>query len=322
MFRFFINQLNVPMLDLSELHPTVVEALLEHSWNNRVSNPGPPLPPLGHPDRRSDLPGRPPNLVLPALSFPVPRIPPRPGNINVDVDLRDRIAPGPGAAPAMRWHHLIYAYMIENTRVLDVFRRMMDLLLHGERLGALSAASQRWLATTEELFFRDPPSYSTLTQTSWVRPNLVATRANTYQRLFGMTLNAPDGSKPQFQVAEQANNDFVQMVDELLHELWQGRSNFANAVGARPTDDSKIAELAERLSDMLLARRFNGTLSREEFMAVSVMEWFHATLETQDHPILIDMRAQAPSREERLFKIAHRVGVPAHGLAKNYFEIA
>lgn len=316
MFRFFVNPPNVSMLDLSDLHPAVLEALLEHSWNNRISNPAVNL---GHPDRRSDLPGRPPSLVAPALSFQVPRIPPRTGNIDVPVQLRDRIT---GTVSAIRWHHLIYAYMIENTRVVDVFRRVIDLFLHGEQLSVLSPASQRWVATTEELFFRDPPPFSTLTQTSWIRPHLAATRANCYQRLFGMTLNTAAGNKPSFQVAEKANSDFVQMIDELLHEVWQGRSNFANAAGARPTDDSKIAELAERLSDMLLARRQNGTLSREEFMAVSTMEWFHATLETADHPILADLRAQAPSTEERLFKIAHRVGVPAHGLAKNYFEIA
>jgi hypothetical protein len=317
MFRFFVNA-PVTMVELSELHPAVLEALLEHSWNNRQSD----AVELGHPHRRSDLPGRPAALVTPALAFAVPRI--TPGAPAIDVPaLRNRIAPAAGGAgPAIWWPHLIYAYMIENTRVLEVFRRVVDLFLHGERLGALTPHSQRWLATTEELFFRDPPSYSILTQTSYIRPSLAATRANAYQRLFGMPLNVSDPSKQAFQASEQANGDFVQMVDELLHELWQGRSNYANNVGARPTDDSKIAELAERLSDMLRARRFNGTLSREEFMAVSTMEWFHATLEENNHPILVDLRAQAPSPEERLFKIAHRVGVPAHGLSKNYFEIA
>jgi hypothetical protein len=319
MFRFFVDQGGTPMVDLSDLHPVVLEALLERSWNFQINRPGPPV---GHPDRRSDIPGRPNELLDPIL-----RLSP----------IRTLAAPAPGAArptinvPGLdsrikdqgtRWHHLIYAYMIENTRAVDVFRRVIDSFLHGEKLSALSSQSQRWLWTTEELFFRDPPPFSTATQTSMIRPLLAATRANAYQRFFGMTLNVTDANKPAFTVAEHANADFVAVFDEFLHEIWQGRSNFANAVGARPTDDQKIAELATRLCDMLRARRTNGTLAREEFLAVSFMAWFHATLESAGHPLIVDLRAEAPSPEERLFKIAQRVGYPAHGLSKSYFEIA
>jgi hypothetical protein len=212
--------------------------------------------------------------------------------------------------------------MIENTRVIEVFRRVADAFLHGERLGVLSAASQRWLWTTEELFLRDPPSFSISTITSYVRPKMAETRANAFQRMFGMSLNTLDGSKPSFPVAEHSNSDFVQTFDELLHEVWQGRTNFANSTGARPTDDAKIAALAERLCDMLGSRRTEGTLSREEFVAVSTLSWFHATLEDGTHPIIDDLKATANSAEERLFKIAQRVGVPAHGLSKSYFEVA
>ena len=57
-------------------------------------------------------------------------------------------------------------------------------------------------------------------------------------------------------------------------------------------------------------------------MAVATMSWFHATLETADHPIIVDLRARASGPEERLFKIAQRVAYPARGLSKTYFEIA
>jgi len=323
MFRFFVNPLGTPLQDLSDLHPVILEALLERSWNQQV-NSGTEV--AGHPDNRSDLPGRPDQLLDPVLGVQVARSL-APGATLINVPLLDRKirgveSGGPIAPSQVRWQHLIYAYMIENTRALDVFRRVLDSFLHGERLSALGAESQRWLRTTEELFFRDPPSFSMTTQTSYVRPNLAATRANAYQRLFGMTLNATDSAKPNFVVAEHANGDFVQMFDELLHELWQGRSNFANAVGARPTDDAKIAAIAERLADMLGSRRTNGNLSREEFFAVATMSWFHAVLETDIHPIIVDLRASASSPEERLFKIAQRVGYPAHGLSKSYFEIA
>jgi len=322
MFRFFVNPLAMPMQDISDLHPTIIEALLERCWNQQLNGPVA----VGHPDNRSDVPGRPDVLLNPLLSFPVARTL-APGSSTIDVPLLDRkirgVESGGPIGPAqVRWQHLIYAYMIENTRVLEVFRRVLDSFLHGERLSTLSSESQRWLRTSEELFFRDPPSFSVGAQTSYLRPALGATRANAYQRLFGMTLNSSDGNKPAFAVAEHANNDFVSVFDELLHEIWQGRSNFANAVGARPTDDAKLAELATRLADMLRSRRTSGTLSREEFHAVATLSWFHATLETDTHPIILDLRATASSPEERLFKIAQRVGYPAHGLSKSYFEIA
>jgi hypothetical protein len=83
MFRFFINPGGVSMQDLSELHPSILEALLERSWNSRINVTNDPTIQPGHPDRRSDVPGRPNALLNPTLAFQVSRIPPRVGNINV-----------------------------------------------------------------------------------------------------------------------------------------------------------------------------------------------------------------------------------------------
>src|SRR5688572_22383507 len=79
MFRFFVNPLGaqagvqVTMRDLSDLHPTFLEALLERSWNFRVNVPANVL---GHPDHRSDIPGRPDQFLNPVLTGLVP-LPPR-----------------------------------------------------------------------------------------------------------------------------------------------------------------------------------------------------------------------------------------------------
>ena len=72
---------------------------------------------------------------------------------------------------------------------------------------------------------------------------------------------------------------------------------------------------------MLIARRQSGNLSREEFFFVSMMSWFHLTVDS-DLPIIADLKAQGTSAEQRLFKIAQMVGLPAHGLSRSYFEIA
>jgi len=52
------------------------------------------------------------------------------------------------------------------------------------------------------------------------------------------------------------------------------------------------------------------------------MSWFHLTLELNDSPIVKSLRAQAIGVENIPFKIAERVGLPAHGLSKSFFDIA
>ena len=95
-----------------------------------------------------------------------------------------------GTPPGARWDHLIYAYMIENTRIYEIFRRVVHEFLHGEKLGAPGASeTQLWLRTTEELFYRDPPPFSITTVSSHIRPDLRSSRRNAYQRMFGMDLN-------------------------------------------------------------------------------------------------------------------------------------
>lgn len=138
-----------------------------------------------------------------------------------------------------------------------------------------------------------------------------------------MDLNhGTDDNKPYpYMKAEAANNEFVSTFEEFLREVWIGVENVGNESGAKPTDDAKIADLAEKLHDMLITRRQTGNLSRE-FVFVSWMSWFHLTVDTGTLPIIQDLRAQAASPEERLFKIAQRVGLPAHGLSKSYFDIA
>jgi len=41
-----------------------------------------------------------------------------------------------------------------------------------------------------------------------------------------------------------------------------------------------------------------------------------------DSSVVVSLRAEATGLDQRLFKIAERVGLPAHGLSKNFFDIA
>jgi hypothetical protein len=221
------------------------------------------------------------------------------------------------------WDHLIYAYMIENTRAFEIFRRVVEEFTYGERLGTPQDATQRWLRTTEQLFYSNDAPYQIFTFTSWIRPDARATRRNAYFRMFGMDLNhGTDDNRPYpYPRSAASNTDFAPTWEELLREVWLASENFTNSAGARPTDDAAIANLARRLFDMLTVRRLGGNLNREELAFVSTMSWFHLTL-SFDSPIVVDLEAQASSPEERLFKIGERVGLPAHSRSDAYFRLA
>src|SRR5207248_2295358 len=82
-----------------------------------------------------------------------------------------------------------------------------------------------------------------------------------------------------------------------------------------------IANLAERIFDMMQTQRQNGNQSREEFRAVSIMSFLHLAV-LYDSPAVKDLRAEASSPELRLHKMAERVGMSAHPKSKALFDLA
>lgn len=302
MFRRYAGSIPGGANTLFLQHPSVLTTLLEVAWQSRVHDLDRPL---GDPGHRSNVPQL-PDFWLNAIK----------GNtITPPQDCQQ--------TGTVQWDHLIYAYMIENTRIYEIFRRVLHEFLHGEKLGVPTAATQHWLRNTEELFYRDPPPFSITTITSHIRSDLRASRRNAYWRMFGMDLNhgADDGQPYSYIKADAANNEFVTAFEELLREVWIAIANFGNSSGANPTDQGKIENLVANLQNMLMSRRANGNLSREEFVFVSMMSWFHLTV-AFDSPIIQALRAEATGPEQRLFKVAQRVGVPAHGLSKSFFDIA
>lgn len=306
MFRRFAGIIPEGANGLFLQHPAALSALLEVAWRVRVHDTNQKL---GDPLHRSNIPPLPDYWLEPlrqASGMVVPS-----GGF------------GGGRGQQVAWDHLIYAYMIENTRIYEIFRRVLYELLHGEKLGAPTAAAQHWLRNTEELFYRDPPPFSISTVSSHIRSDLRASRRNAYHRMFGMDLNhGTDENQPYPYVkADAYNNEFVTIFEEFLRESWIAISNLNNTSGANPKDEGKMKNLAANLQNMLMSRRTNGNLSREEFTFVSMMSWFHLTVEF-DSPIVQTLRAEGNGAEQRLFKIAQRVGLPAHGLSKSYFDIA
>jgi hypothetical protein len=226
------------------------------------------------------------------------------------------------------WLHLMYAYLVENTRIYEILSRVLQGGLTDEPFGTFSDESFRWLRLTEDLFYRDGASSLVTSITSSLRPDVRATRRNAYQRMFGIDLNhgAADGGAYPYLKAQVANGDFVRSLQDLLRELWRGFINARNESGPRTTDDAQIRELVAKLGTMMTARRLSGTsgranLAREEFVAVATMEWFELTVET-DTALVADLKANADQSEDRLQKIGERVKLPAHGRSRSFFQLA
>jgi hypothetical protein len=227
--------------------------------------------------------------------------------------------------PPRLWDHLIYAYMVENTRVYEIFRRVLEEYAYGERLGVPSDETQRWLRATEQLFYNDNPPFQIYALATWIRPDIRGVRRNAYHRLFGLDLNhGTDDNRPYpYPRAAAANTEFVATFEALLREVWRAIENVRNQVGANATDVTTIANLSRAVFDMLRVRRQEnvGNLARDELWHVSTMAWFHLTL-SFNTPIVLDLKAEATSAAERLQKIGERVGLPAHSRSDSYFRLA
>jgi len=226
-----------------------------------------------------------------------------------------------GGVPA--WDHLGYAYVLENTRVNQILRRVVREYRTGEGLGVPSVGTGRWLDATEALLFNAANPFPAWLSTSAVRSDPEAVRRNAYWRLFGMDLafGTEDNRPFAYDKATAANTAFVPLFEELLFELWQAIANVLNTSGVNNQDDDRIYRIAEQLRFILTSRRQSSVLSREELAATTVLGWMELTLSTNT-PVVIDLRAQATSPADRLKIIGERVGLPPHSRASSFFSMA
>ena len=72
------------------------------------------------------------------------------------------------------WEHLAYSYVLENTRAVQILRRVVQKYRTGESLGVPSLQTQQWLDTTETLLFGAANPFAAWLSTSSVRPTAVA----------------------------------------------------------------------------------------------------------------------------------------------------
>jgi hypothetical protein len=254
-----------------------------------------------------------------AATIPSYPIPPAPGPVTIaSRTTRTNVV----------WDHLIYAYLVENTRCDEIIRRVIFETTHGERFAVpRNATTYAWLRSTEELFYSFGPPLLASTTVSQLRSDPRRTRRNAYFRMFGMDLNhgTDNGGPFLYEKAQVANRDFVSTFETFLRETWRAIEHSNNTTGPNPTDAGVISNLALRLQIMLNERRGGSAvmpnLAREEFSAVAAMSWIHVLLEF-DNDVLVDLQALGTSPEERLARLGARVGMPSHAHSHSFFILA
>ena len=237
---------------------------------------------------------------------------------------RAPVNPSAQGAPGVFWSHLVYAYMIESTGIVDIFRKVLQTWVSEETLPFPSIETQYWINATEGLFFKAPSPYFHSLASS-LRPEPDGIRVNAYQRLLGMELGPASPVSGKGQPVRRppviANTDFTGLFERLLYEVWNGFVYRLPGAGPNAADFQAMVQLVREIRSMLLARRTNGTLLREEFEAVAMLSWLHLTVEYDTH-IVNDLSAEATTSASRLARIASLVGLKPAPAADSFFQLA
>ena len=338
MFNYFKDKITARKYELFDIHPQLFTLFFEKAWHTyyedakdiNSDSDGTPKDSLIQPnpihgglwDIASDDSGK--GILCSVLTRPNELIISSNNPSNTLTGISHSTDENSTTFTVRPWLHLIYAYLIENTRITQIFQRVIQRYRFGEELNIIKEPySRSWLYTTEQLFFRDSPNFYSFSLDSYLRPDSEAARRNAYYRMFGMDLNHGTEANQAYQYpkAKAANKKFIAVFEKFLHEVWQGIQNTTNTSGANPTDKGTIENLVDELKDMMNDRRRYQNLEREEFFYTSMLSWFHIAL-LNNTPIVVDLDAQANSPDERLRKIGDKVGLPSHGKAKNLMELA
>lgn len=240
-------------------------------------------------------------------------------------------------------YHLLYSYLLENTRILQIFERVIERYFQDEEFGIVPTGmsnAYHWLHNSERIFFKDEGSRSGNIR-SLLRPVYDANRRNAYNRMLGMDLafggiNSGSGDSFPYYKAKASNQQFIVLFERFLSEIWQGYTNARNTSGPNTTDVNQATELAVQIQELLTARRggsvnpgpglvvdtySNTNLSREEYASAILLSWFTFII-SSDTEVVRFLNCQSSTIGERLQKIGNKVGIPAHSKCQALFEMS
>ena len=155
-------------------------------------------------------------------------------------------------------YHMFYAYLVENTRIVQIFEKVIEKYVYDEELGVAPPEVRQWLLNSESLFFKDGGCRPDNIKSS-IRPDLYKNRRNAYFRMFGTDLAIGDVEKGSqasaaFVKPKTANQEFVVLFENYLSEVYyaytHSRSTCCNSV-----DLNNLRECAVEIRELLECRR-------------------------------------------------------------------
>ena len=207
-------------------HPLQISAIVETVWRNRYNSAQSPFVPW--PMDITNLlladtnfltgykwsPAGVPTQVSQSLPSPVSGQPftlpsQQPGIAGIN--------PGTGFPTKWtNWDHLIWAYVVENTRIFDIFNKVLETYMWSEDLEVPSPASQLFLRNLEFLIYGDAIPSMIWTAGGRARKDEVANRLTVYYWMFGLDLSHAHelvGPHPYTKPAA-ANREFIPVFEE------------------------------------------------------------------------------------------------------------
>lgn len=228
--------------------------------------------------------------------------------------------PPPSYIQPTIWDHLIFAYLLELTGVVEIFRAIIEKAAFGGDLGQLSPQSLQFLRTTEWLLFSDPFPTSILTSGTRFGRNDDEMRITYYRWMFGADLpHKPERGKLAWPA--ESYRDFFPTLEGMLREVWIGIENARNISGVNAADPTNISIYNQNLAYKLQSLRFGGRFAREEFTAVSKLSWLGLALYTNNF-LIQDLQSEASDQAGRLENLAMRVNMRSHLQSRHIFNLA
>lgn len=239
-------------------------------------------------------------------------------------------------------YHMVYAYLLENTRMFQIFDKLITMFRQDEKLtkagleGVTNTNINQLLLNTEQLFFKDFGSNSVNANiVSALRPSSDATRRNAYHRLLGLGLNWNDyrnNAPVVFHKAEHSNKSLIAKLELFLRGFWAAYSNASNTAGVNNTDMFNLKMVVKDLRLQLMSRRSNDAvfsaanygryhLSHEEYSSVIFAAWLKYLI-LPGSPLAEYLRCDANTPGDVLINIGNRIGLPAHTKSDALFDMA
>ena len=195
--------------------------------------------------------------------------------------------------------HLIYAYFVESTGIVEVFRALFDSYLKSDEFLKLNRRDDLLLIELLKDTIREVYAKSAST----IAPDPAQLRLAAYWRLFGYEIQM----KPNFPKTANYNADFNKNFEDAMYEIFQGILD-QNQQILKLGNPAAVAELLNNLRRQLVNRTYNEIEDVAESSALLMARLLG--LLDNNRLIVERLGIRADTRERRLLELGEKLRVP------------